>query len=174
MKAISLNDTATIFPLKAYSGGSTLKFKAIKGSKLVVSLYVKSLTSADVTVKIRNSFSESVPFREKAELTVDSAGGFDDVIVMDFHEIFEIELIGDGEVAVGVSLYDDGRGGSQSTAEAIDELNRLVPEFYDDVEVLSRTPGDQPVTVEFRLEGEVVRNLLLTYDGEVFIRAQKL
>lgn len=172
---IKLNNSHSIFALKNRSANESVEVDVLSGAKLKVTLFVKNLIGGPVKLRIWNSFSKDVDYREIETLTL-SANGFKDVIVMDFHYFmrFDLEISGSADVSVGVSVKDDSRAGFDSNVEMIDELNRLVPEFYDDAEVMAETPKKQPTLIEFRKDGLTIRTIQITYLNEIFKRVQVL
>lgn len=174
MNNISLksNSTISVFPLNNRSGTEELLFQVLSGAKAKFTLY--SAGPGTVKLKILNSFSPDIPYREIKELEV--INGFQDFIVNDFHNYFKLQLIvtGSANCSVGVSVKDDALAGLNSNQEILNELNRLVPQYYDDVEVLSETVGKQPIDIQFRLAGNNIRTIRITYVNEIFKRVQVL
>lgn len=169
---IKENATVSLFPLNNRSGLEELLFQVLSGSEVKLTLYSEG--PGTVTLKISNSFSPDIPYREVKTLTLNGAG-FEDFIINDFHNYFKLELTSSGQrTSVGVSIRGDSKNSFNSNQEILNELNRLVPEFYDDVEVLSETAGKQPIDIQFRLKGQNIRTIRITYVNEIFKRVQVL
>lgn len=166
------NSTVTAFPLINRSGLEELLCEVLSGSKVKFTLYNEGPGNA--SLKISNSFSVDIPYREVKTISV-NGNGFEDFIVNDFHSNFKLELTSSGQkTSVGVSIKDDSEAGFNSNKEILNELNRLVPEFYDDAEVLAESPKKQPTIIEFRKSGAVIRTIQITYVNEIFKRVQVL
>lgn len=169
---IKENATISVFPLNIRSGLEELLFQVLSGSEVKFTLYSEG--PGTVELKIYNSFSTSIPYREIRTLVLNGPG-FQDFIVNDFHNYFKLELISSNQKnSVGVSVRQDSKNSFNSNQEILNELNRLVPEYYDDVEVLSETPKKQPIDIQFRLKGENIRTIRITYVNEIFKRVQVL
>jgi hypothetical protein len=171
--AIKSNSTITIFPLSNRVGLEEVACHILSGSKIKVTLY--SATAVQVTLEIYNSFSKDVPYRLIETLTLNVVG-FKDFIINDFHNYFNFKLTtaSSANCSVGISVKEDSDAGFNSNQELLNELNRLVPEFYTDAEVMAETAGKQPTLIEFRKDGIVLATIQITYVNEVFKRVQKL
>ena len=167
---IKINSTISILPTKQRSALEEVEFQTQGGDKLKVTLYSEAVASLEVY----NTFTEDVPYRLIKTLNVNN--GFDDCIINDFHNYFKLKLIpaSNQKCGVGVSLKEDSNSGYGSTQEEIDELNRMVPKFYDDAEVLAETAGKQPTMIAFKKDGVVIRTIQITYINEIFKRVQVL
>ena len=175
MKELKVDSTNIIFPLGSYINKSE-KVRILNGSKIIVSLYVKSLSGSKVTLSIKNSFSPEFAFEEIGKIELTEAKR-KDITLLDFHDYFNFDLTVDGgsaEVIIGTTIRNSSNEDILSNAEILKELNRLVPEFYDDAEVMTETPGKQPIRIEFRLEGTTIRTIQIDYDNEVFKRVRKV
>ena len=169
---IKENATVSVFPLKNRSGLEEQLVQVLSGSKIKVTLY--SDGPGITELKISNSFSPDIPYREIRTLVLNGPG-FQDFIINDFHNYFKLELTSSGQkTSVGVSVKEDSEAGYNSNQEILNELNRLVPKFYDDAEVMAETPKKQPTLIEFRKDGQVIRTIQITYTNEVFKRVQVL
>ena len=167
---IKLNSTISVLPTKERSALEEVEFRTDGGNKIKVTLYSEGLAN----LEIWNTFTQDVPYRLIKTLTVNN--GFDDYILTDFHNYFKFKITpsSNQKCGVGISLKEDSDYGYGSTQEAIDELNRLVPKYYDDAEVLAETPKKQPTIIEFRKNGLIVRTIGITYTNEIFKRVQVL
>jgi hypothetical protein len=175
MEKITLKNkqTTAIFPLINRSGLEEILCHVLSGNKVKLTLYSEG--AGTVELKVSDSFSYDIPYREVITISL-TGPGFKDFILDNFHNFLKIELNSDSNniCSVGVSVRDDSDVAFNSSSEILNELNRLVPEFYDDVEVLTETPGKQPSTIAFRLNGITIRTLAISYVNEVFKRVQKL
>lgn len=170
MKFIKINSTISVLPTKKRSALEEVEFQTEGGNKLKVTLY----SEAAATLEIWNTFTEDVPYRLIKTLTVNN--GFDDFIVNDFHNYFKFKILpsSNQKCGVGISLKEDAESGYGSSQEAVDELNRLVPKFYDDAQVLAETPKKQPTIIEFRKGGVIIRTIGIDYINEIFNRVRVL
>ena len=167
------NSSITLFALETRSGVQEVEAIVVSGDKLKLTLY--NSDSGTVSLKVSDSFSKDVPFREVKTLT-QTGVGFQDFIINDFHNNLKFELTstGSNKCSVGVTIKEEVEGGVFSTQEQINELNRLVPKFYDDAEVMAETPKKQPTIIEFRKAGTVIRTIQIDYINEIFHRVKVL
>lgn len=167
---IKLNSTISVIPTKERSTLEEVEFNTEGGNHLKVTLY----SEGQATLNIFNTFVKDVPYRLIKTLNVNN--GFDDFTITDFHANFKVVLnpSSNQKCGVGVSLKEDSDYGYGSNQEAIDELNRLVPKFYDDAQVLANTPKNQPTIIEFRKGGIIIRTIGITYINEIFNRVRVL
>jgi len=167
---IKINSTISVLPTKQRSAIEEVEFQTQGGDKLKVTLY----SVGEASLEVYNTFTQDVPYRLIKTLNVNN--GFDDYVINDYHNYFKFKIIPlTAQVCgAGVSLKEDSGSGFGSSQEVLNELNRLVPEFYDDAEVLAETTGKQPTLIAFRLNGTLISTVQITYVNEIFKRAQKL
>ena len=174
MKELKVDSTNIIFPLATYISKSE-KIRVLNGSKMIISLFVKTLSGSKVNLSIKNSFSPEYALEEIESIELTEVGR-KDITLLDFHDYFQfdLEVNGNAEVIVATTLRNSSNEDILSSSQIIKELNRLVPEFYDDVETIEETIGKQPTKIEFRLKGKVVRTIQIDYINEVFKRAKAI
>jgi len=129
---------ATINLFRGVLTGTNLSYFAVaEGSRLVFSLYVKSIDpGATVIVHIRNTFDQSLPYNNRITITTESLG-YTMRALSDFHNQFEVEIEvqnGSAEISLGVTCADNalsgggGGGGDGQTSTLKEDI-----ECSDDV-----------------------------------------
>ena len=172
MITIKNNSTVSPIPAKERTLPEEVECQILGGSKVFITAYSEN---GPVTLEIYNTYSTSIPYRLVKTLVTDS-DGFIDYELINFHHYIKFKIIPSStqKCSVGISIKDDGDYGYGSSQEAIDELNRLVPKYYDDAEVLAETPKKQPTMIQFRKDGINIRTIEITYTNEIFKRVRVL
>jgi hypothetical protein len=176
-----INNTIGVFPKKSYSGIDSRKILISEGSRIVLTLDISQIDiGASVVINIKNRFSEDQVGYELTSFNENSIGTFKRVL-SDFHNLFDVELEVSGGSAIltfGLSTHDNAtkvdENGLIPISSTLDDLNKLIPQQYDDAEVMAETAGKQPTIIEFRKDGSTIRTIQIDYVNEVFKRVRKI
>jgi len=180
VKVFKLFDQSVLVPLDTYGPGiETFDFKVFSGSRILTTLFVKSIDpGASVSIEVLNNFSvDSVATWDLILSFSSNTLGHTKRIITDFNKFFQYRITvtgGSVEFAIAISVFDNSDSVPLENGELLDKLNKLVPEIYDDVEVMSETLEKQPTIVEFRRNGVTIRTIQISYVDEVFKRARIL
>lgn len=165
VKTFKLYDKAVVIPIDEYVGINDYKFKVISGSRLLITMYVKSLDlGATASIKILNAFSDDNNVNQWDDILNFSSSdiGYKKQVLTDFNQFFNLRLEvtgGQVELAVAVSIFDNAMTTRIENAEI-------------DINLSDKASGTRPYDIT-RI-GDGARELSINNASEVKVHDQNV
>jgi hypothetical protein len=171
VKTFKLYDKAVVIPIDEYIGINDYKFKVISGSRLLITMYVKSIDlGATASIKVLNAFSDDNNINQWDDILNFSSSdiGYKKQVLTDFNQFFNLRLEITGgivELAVAVSVFDNAMTTQIENAQIDVQLSSKDSgsSEHDSIRI-----GDQNNEVEVTSEKE-----LKVFDEKVSIKLEQ-